>query len=498
MRPCDLTLDSNTALLLDAGPRLVLWLGANVAAELQRSSTSSNTITAARRAVDAVAAGASSEGLANVPAVVRVAAETARTICATPGRFPVPELLVCLEGHGQERHAIARLAPTVQDSQEEIFAQLPHLARLHAEDAQYTAAMLTHIARRLPPTDNPSFVEWCDNLAVDVRPALRGAVGGSSGAPQDQHALDTPGQDTSATKMMPLNGGHNGHDLSTQLAAARLSAVWEAKAQAQRPRVHLTAPVDRSLMPQRKAEQQPAEPQQQQRQPPQHTSSVSSAPVTGRHAPIPAAMPTPRPSANTIHLASGHSQPPSSASKSDTTSAPPTSPPAGAASAPGSNERGKYVVSSAPQPAQMPSSHQYQRQRYQQPSAMHAPHQHSSTNQQAAQQQPHSQRRPQQAQIAGSRPYNLQSPLPSLHQPQRSAAAMPGSVNQASLQVRPPGSAAQSRNSSAQAPAAMPMARPPGVRPPALFAQRSDQGRQSARLQSGARGPHMQQHEGPQ
>jgi hypothetical protein len=245
VRPCDLTLDSNTALLVDAGSQLILWLGANLALP---ATAPVGTL------VRAVSTGAPVD--ARVPAWLRAALDVARACGA--GRVPAPELLVCREGEGNERHALARLAPTAKDPQSVIFALLPHLERLHHEDPEYAAAMLTHIARRLPPTDSPSLLQWADSLAIELRGVLTDTrQPGTASETSQQHgaAAETMGR---ARAARDTNGGDA---LGMQLAAARLSAEQEAKAQQARSRVRLSAPVDQTLVAGRRGQaRSPAQP----------------------------------------------------------------------------------------------------------------------------------------------------------------------------------------------------------------------------------------------
>jgi hypothetical protein len=171
----------------------------------------------------------------NIPPVIQRSHELVRSCAA--GRFPVPELKVCREGSGDERYIASRLAPICQDPQSAIFAQLPHLARSMDDDPAYTTAMLTHIARRLPPSDDPSFIKWLDSLNINVRPAL------------DIALPPTPAPSRGGSLSGSLHVSSASQDLTTKLAAARLAAQEEASraaAAARRP-IHLTAPVDRAL-----------------------------------------------------------------------------------------------------------------------------------------------------------------------------------------------------------------------------------------------------------
>lgn len=179
MRPCDLVLDSNSAVILDCGTHIFLWLGANMELPPNLQSAIRQYSLAALEASSADDATAaqilqaqtqnSSEAFGILSTCVRVA-----HACAV-GRVPVPELKVCLEGTGDERYVLSRLAPTDSvDRGDLVLAQLPHLVELYEEDADYAAAMVAHITRRLPSTDEPGFAAWAEQAGVDVRPALLG------------------------------------------------------------------------------------------------------------------------------------------------------------------------------------------------------------------------------------------------------------------------------------------------------------------------------------
>lgn len=184
MRPCDLVLDSNSAVVLDCGTHIFLWIGANI-------DLPPNLHTVVRQraiaALEASTTGAplparkSIEASGMIDACVHVA-----HACAV-GRVPVPELKVCLEGTGDERYVLSRLSPTDSMARGDlVLAQLPHLVELYEEDAAYAAAMVAHITRRLPRTDEPAFAAWATQAGVDVRAALLGED------PEDQN-IDATG-----------------------------------------------------------------------------------------------------------------------------------------------------------------------------------------------------------------------------------------------------------------------------------------------------------------
>lgn len=184
-RPCDLILDANTVIVLDCGTQIFLWLGSNL-------DMPGDAAAAVRRESLRALAAASGDDAAAVAAALDAGDLVARSVhvahaCAV-GRVPVPELRACLEGTGDERYVLSRLAPTTTDEEGDIQAQLPHLAAAYAEDAAYTEQMIAHIVRRLPRSDDPSLVAWAAQAGVDIRPALLGReddedVSGRSGSP---------------------------------------------------------------------------------------------------------------------------------------------------------------------------------------------------------------------------------------------------------------------------------------------------------------------------
>ena len=136
MVACDLVLDSNTAVVLDCGTHIFLWLGANIepptnlhAAIRQRSLAALAASTAGGTAAELLQSPHSPAASGIISACVQVA-----HACAV-GRVPVPELKVCLEGTGDERYVLSRLVPTDSVARGDlVLAQLPHLVELYDED----------------------------------------------------------------------------------------------------------------------------------------------------------------------------------------------------------------------------------------------------------------------------------------------------------------------------------------------------------------------------
>lgn len=176
-RPCDLILDANTVIVLDCGTQIFLWLGSNL--DLPEDATAA----VRRESLRALAAASGGDPTTVAPAsAVAPGSLVLRSVhvahaCAV-ARVPVPELRACREGTGDERYVLSRLAPTTNDDEEDIQAQLPHLAAAYAENAAYTEQMVAHIVRRLPRSDDASLVAWAAQAGVDVRPALHGKEGG--------------------------------------------------------------------------------------------------------------------------------------------------------------------------------------------------------------------------------------------------------------------------------------------------------------------------------
>lgn len=230
MKPCDLVLDSNTAVVLDCGTHIFLWLGANIELPADLHSSIRHRSLAA---LEASTAGGTAAALLQAPqtpessGILNACVQVAHA-CAL-GRVPVPELKVCLEGTGDERYVLSRLAPTDSMARGDlVLAQLPHLVELYEEDAVYAEAMVAHITRRLPKTDEPAFAAWAAQAGVDVRAALlgedpdshnpgrhNGAASEVGGAPRGSSASSRPGsapvsrlgsaRGGSSRKMTPAN-----------------------------------------------------------------------------------------------------------------------------------------------------------------------------------------------------------------------------------------------------------------------------------------------------
>jgi hypothetical protein len=144
MPPVDMALQSEGVLLLDAGARVTLWLGAAIAAS------------------QALSASASSLGLAAAAAL-------------SAGRFPPPAVRCVREGSSGARHVSGRLAPLQGDAPEVQRARLPSLRALGEPGRAALAA-------KLLPTDAPSFSAWLAALGYAAPPEEGGEGGGEGGA----------------------------------------------------------------------------------------------------------------------------------------------------------------------------------------------------------------------------------------------------------------------------------------------------------------------------
>lgn len=208
-RPCDLILDANTAIVLDCGTQIFLWLGSNLALPGDPAVAVRRESLRALAAASGDAAAAAEEDGDLLTRAVHVA-----HACAV-GRVPVPELRACLEGTGDERYVLSRLAPTTTDEEGDIQAQLPHLAAAHAQNASYTEQMIAHIVRRLPRSDDPSLVAWAAQAGVDIRPAL--------------HGMDVDGGSASPTAAAGAGGIAQARQAAEKLSGARAAAAAQGQ-----------------------------------------------------------------------------------------------------------------------------------------------------------------------------------------------------------------------------------------------------------------------------
>ncbi|GAV76480.1 zf-Sec23_Sec24 domain-containing protein/Sec23_trunk domain-containing protein/Sec23_helical domain-containing protein/Sec23_BS domain-containing protein [Cephalotus follicularis] len=124
----DLAMQSNTAVVLDHGTDVFIWLGADLAADEGKSAAAL--------------------------AACRTLAEE-----LTELRFPAPRILAFKEGSSQARYFVSRLIPAHKDPPYEQEARFPQLRSLTAEQRTKLKSSFLHF-------DDPSFCEWMQSLKV--------------------------------------------------------------------------------------------------------------------------------------------------------------------------------------------------------------------------------------------------------------------------------------------------------------------------------------------
>ncbi|KAK2649839.1 hypothetical protein Ddye_017328 [Dipteronia dyeriana] len=124
----DLAMQSDTAVVLDHGTDVFIWLGAELAADEGRS--------------------------ASALAACRTLAEE-----LTEFRFPAPRILAFKEGSSQARYFVSRLIPAHKDPPYEQEARFPQLRTLTTEQR-------TKLKSSFIFFDDPSFCEWIRSLRV--------------------------------------------------------------------------------------------------------------------------------------------------------------------------------------------------------------------------------------------------------------------------------------------------------------------------------------------
>ncbi|KAG8475247.1 hypothetical protein CXB51_032127 [Gossypium anomalum] len=129
----DLAMQSDTAVVLDHGTDVFIWLGAELAADEGRSAAAL--------------------------AACRTLAEE-----LTELRFPAPRILAFKEGSSQARYFVSRLIPAHKDPPYEQEARFPQLRTLTIEQRTKLKSSFIHF-------DDPSFCEWIRGLkAVPPEP----------------------------------------------------------------------------------------------------------------------------------------------------------------------------------------------------------------------------------------------------------------------------------------------------------------------------------------
>ncbi|KAK4777342.1 hypothetical protein SAY87_017529 [Trapa incisa] len=124
----DLAMQSDTAVVLDHGTDVFIWLGAELAVDEGRSAA---TLAACRTLAEEL----------------------------TELRFPAPRILAFKEGSSQARYFVSRLIPAHKDPPYEQEARFPQLRSLTAEQRTKLKSSFIHF-------DDPSFCEWMRGLKV--------------------------------------------------------------------------------------------------------------------------------------------------------------------------------------------------------------------------------------------------------------------------------------------------------------------------------------------
>ncbi|KAJ6404516.1 hypothetical protein OIU84_012652 [Salix udensis] len=124
----DLAMQSDTAVVLDHGTDVFIWLGAELAADEGRSAAA---LAACRTLAEEI----------------------------TELRFPAPRILAFKEGSSQARYFVSRLIPAHKDPPYEQEARFPQLKSLTIEQRMKLKTSFIHF-------DDPSFCEWMRSLKV--------------------------------------------------------------------------------------------------------------------------------------------------------------------------------------------------------------------------------------------------------------------------------------------------------------------------------------------
>lgn len=124
----DLAMQSDTAVVLDHGTDVFIWLGAELVADEGKSAAAL--------------------------AACRTLAEE-----LTEFRFPAPRILAFKEGSSQARYFVSRLIPAHKDPPYEQEARFPQLRTLTSEQRTKLKSNFVHF-------DDPSFCEWMRSLKV--------------------------------------------------------------------------------------------------------------------------------------------------------------------------------------------------------------------------------------------------------------------------------------------------------------------------------------------
>ncbi|KAH7365154.1 hypothetical protein KP509_18G011400 [Ceratopteris richardii] len=124
----DLAMQSNTAIVLDHGTDIFIWMGSDLSADETQSAAA---LAACRTLVEEL----------------------------TEQRFPAPRVLVFKEGTSQARYLQSRLIPAHKDPPYEQEARFPQLRTLNAEQR-------AHLKSKFFYVDDLSFCEWMRSLKL--------------------------------------------------------------------------------------------------------------------------------------------------------------------------------------------------------------------------------------------------------------------------------------------------------------------------------------------
>ncbi|GMH33540.1 hypothetical protein BSKO_01374 [Bryopsis sp. KO-2023] len=143
--PIDLALRQDSAILLDHGSHMFIWLGASLATQ---------DGTGEKGAAESVGNGHSGLISSLIHACERHA------VSLSSSRFPTPELRIVQEGTDDMRWLLSRVVPGRKDQFADQKNQLPRSMSLDLEDTKRSMG-------RFPISAEPSLYEWCREFGVE-------------------------------------------------------------------------------------------------------------------------------------------------------------------------------------------------------------------------------------------------------------------------------------------------------------------------------------------
>lgn len=159
--PVDLALKDDTAMLLDHGSHMLVWLGSSV---LDNSGIGNEPSKSQEVEVSS-----------NVQVFIRSCERFAEVLCK--GRTPIPDLRIVMEGQDSMNWVLSRVVPGRRDQAIDKRNQLSR-----AISAEMTAT--EKVIERLPYTQEPSLYEWCRNANVEPPRQDLARAGSMSGLPK--------------------------------------------------------------------------------------------------------------------------------------------------------------------------------------------------------------------------------------------------------------------------------------------------------------------------